>query len=68
MDFLTKYIPYIILVIGSASGIAYALKPIVEKTKNTFDNKVVDGIIWFAEKVIAVLDFLALNPKPKKDA
>ncbi len=63
MDNLPLYAMYAMAIVGAASAAAKVLKPLVEWTKNTWDNKLVNGITWVADKLLPLLDGVALNPK-----
>ena len=56
---IMEYLPLVLEVIGVASVAAAAARPIVERTKNKWDNKIVNAI----GLVHSFLSKLALNPK-----
>jgi len=59
VDFITKWGPVLVLVIGSASVLAAVIAPL---TKNEWDNKLAKGLKWLK----LALDKLALNPSTPK--
>lgn len=57
MDFLVKWFPVLLAVIGGASTVVALAAPL---TKNEWDNKLANGLKWVVENVLAKI---ALNPK-----
>lgn len=65
MDF-AFWLTVLAFVIAGASALARVLKPLVEWTDATWDNKVVKVLTWLGDKLLPLLNGLALNPKAPK--
>jgi len=66
MSKLAKVVNGITVGIGIASILSAILRPIVEKSKNTKDDKILNGFDTAIQTTGSVLNALALNPQQEQ--
>lgn len=66
MDLVTEVLQWVLTIIGAASAIVAALRPIAAKTETKTDDAILDKIDSVVQYLVAIGDKVAMNPKSDK--